>query len=240
MVVSPVLRGMFGLQTEAIAGMLTFAPHAPADWASFSIRNVQVGAAKLDLYYSKDLNAIALKVKVAGGMPRTIEFQPAVSLRAKILGVDFNGKPIPFRVQTNSNDQHVIIKFTANGGSNILRIKMADDFGLRYDGMLPALGAISSGLRILSETWTPAHDHLIIQVSGVAGGHYELSVSNPDQIASVTGATLKKDVDGKTKLIIEFPKPAGQNILQTAEAAVSIQFRQPTKNGRNEIGTTQN
>jgi hypothetical protein len=143
-------------------------------------------------------------------------------------------------VQTNSNDQHVIIKFTANGESNVLRIKMADDFGLRYDGTLPALGATSSGLRIRSETWTPGHDHLIIQVSGVAGGHYELLVSNPDQVASVTGGILKKDAGGKTRLIIELPKPAGQNISEGTEAAVSIQFRQPSKNGRKPIGTTQN
>src|SRR5206468_2885967 len=38
MVVSPLMRGLFGLAPDAAAGTLTFAPHVPADWTSFAIR----------------------------------------------------------------------------------------------------------------------------------------------------------------------------------------------------------
>src|SRR5579864_302514 len=63
MVVSPILRGLFGLQTDAASGTLTFAPHVPADWISFAIHNVPVGSAKLDLHYAKDLDGITLEIK---------------------------------------------------------------------------------------------------------------------------------------------------------------------------------
>src|SRR5215472_18113898 len=63
MVVSPLLRGLFGLQTEAATGTLTFRPHAPADWTSFAIRNVAVGSARLGLRYAKDSDGIALEVR---------------------------------------------------------------------------------------------------------------------------------------------------------------------------------
>jgi len=60
------------------------------------IRNVQVGSARLDLHYSKDAEGIRLEVKVTGDASRVIDFQPAVSLRAKVLGVEFNGQPCRF------------------------------------------------------------------------------------------------------------------------------------------------
>ena len=37
MVVNPLLRGLFGLEVDATARRLAFAPHVPADWTSFQI-----------------------------------------------------------------------------------------------------------------------------------------------------------------------------------------------------------
>jgi glycogen debranching enzyme len=226
MVVSPLLRGMFGLRADATTGTLTFAPHVPADWTSFAIGNVQVGAAKLDLRYSKDPSGISLELKASGNASCSINFQPAVSLRAKVLGVEFNGRPVPFRVDANGSDQHVIVSITVAGGSHSLRIRTRDDFGLSYTSTLPAIGASSQGLRIVSETWTPTRDRLTLAVSGHAGGEYVLAVWNGGQIASVAGAKLIKAGDGRTELILDFPKKSGET---TSSTTISIQFASPDK-----------
>ncbi len=226
MVVSPLLRGMFGLRADATKGTLTFAPHTPADWTSFGIRNVRVGSTKLDLHYSKDSGGIKLEVKATGDMSRIIDFQPAVSLRAKVLGVELNGRPLPFRVESNGTDQHVITRMTVAGGSNSLRIRMQDDFGLSYSSTLPAIGAASKGLRILSETWTPERDRLTINASGLAGSQYALFVWNAGQIASVEGARLSKAEDGKTELILDLPKNGAE---AASYATISIQFANAEK-----------
>ncbi len=39
MVVSPLLKGMFGLERDATKKTLTFVPHVPADWTNFKINN---------------------------------------------------------------------------------------------------------------------------------------------------------------------------------------------------------
>jgi glycogen debranching enzyme len=226
MVVSPLLRGMFGLRADATTGTLTFAPHIPADWTSFGIGNVQVGSAKLDLHYSKDPAGITLEWKAAGNASCSINFQPAVSLRAKVLGVEFNGRPVPFRVDANGADQHVIVSITVAGGSHSLRIRTRDDFGLSYTSALPAIGATSQGLRIISETWTPARDRLTLNASGLAGSQYVLSVWNGGQIASVEGARLFKAGDGRIELILDLPKKSGET---TSSATISIQFASPDK-----------
>ena len=53
MVVSPLLRGLFGLQTDAGARRVTLAPHVPADWTWFTVDNVHGGTASLRLAYRK-------------------------------------------------------------------------------------------------------------------------------------------------------------------------------------------
>ncbi len=228
MVVSPLLRGMFGMETEATTGTLTFAPHVPADWTSFAIRNVAVGTAKVDLRYTKDLSGITLEVKTAGDAARTIEFQPAVSIRAKVLGVELNGHVVPFKVQASDLDQHVLVRIAVASATNSLRIRLQNDFGFSYAGQLPEIGVTSQGLRILSETWTLARDRLTINVAGLAGGRYELSVWNAEQIASIDGAKLFKSTGGKSELIVELPKNGAGPYTP---AAITIRFAGASKGG---------
>ena len=225
MVVSPILRGMFGFASDAAAGTVTFAPHVPADWTSFAIRNVAVGSAKIDLHYAKDPEGITLEAKPSGtssgNSSLALDFHPAVSLRAKILGATLNGHPVPFHVEPNALDQHVLVRISLSSGVNTLHIRLKDDFGLAYDSTLPALGSTSEGLRIVSETWSPPHDHLTLSVSGCAGRTYRLSVWNPAQIASVSGAKLAKGPDGLSNLVVEFPPNATDPV---AHERISIQF----------------
>ena len=225
MVVSPLMRGMLGLQTDAGAGTLTLTPHVPADWTSFAVRSVPIGSAKVDLQYAKDPEGITLEVKALGEVtdnsPRAVEFAPAVSLRAKVLGAALNGRPVPFHVQANSVDQHVLVRIPVSGGANTLRIRLKDDFGVAYTSTLPAIGATSEGLRVVSETWTPARDRLTLAVSGRSGSQYRLSVWNAGQIASVAGAKLFKEPDAGAQLVVEFPKDLAEPV---SHATISLQF----------------
>jgi glycogen debranching enzyme len=232
MVVSPLLRGMFGLQPDTRTGTLTFAPHVPADWISFGIGNVPVGAEKLHLHYSKDPAGITLEVKAGSDATSLIDFQPAVSLRAKVLGAEFNGQRVPFLVETNGIDQHVIVRIAVIGGANLLRIRTRDDFGLSYSSSLPAIGTTSKGLRILSESWTPARDRLTLIASGHADSQYVLTVWNGQQIASVDGAKLLKTEDGRTELILDLPKigdAASSTVTVSIQFAIASKKRELTK-----------
>src|SRR6266404_352354 len=192
MVVSPLLRGMFGLATDAKAGTITFAPHLPADWSSLGIDNARVGENKLQLDLTRSAEGIFLEAgRTAGTGESTIEFRPAVSLHATVQKVELNGKPLPFRVETNDEDQHVVVRFPVSEGQKFVRIVVANDFAVTSTAVLPPLGSVSTGLRILSETWSSSHDELTLNVSGSAGAQYQLSVWNAAQIDHVEGAELK-------------------------------------------------
>jgi hypothetical protein len=114
-------------------------------------------------------------------------------------------------------DQHVKVSVPITPGSSNLRIHLRNDFGLFLDSQLPALGAASEGLRVVSESWTA--DSLVLDLSGRAGRTYQLGVLGAEQIRSVQGATLGKG-GGNTQLTVSFP--SGPEYVHTQ---VEIHFR---------------
>jgi hypothetical protein len=131
-----------------------------------------------------------------------LEFSPGLSLRAEIASVELNGRPLAFKVQTNQNDQHLLVRFPVSGSSNTLTIRVKNDFGLTVTNELPPLGSASRDLRVISESWNSARNQLTMGVSGRAGSRYELGVWNFGQVSSVDGGTLSKN----GKLVIEMPQ----------------------------------
>jgi len=204
MVVSPLLRGMFGLEVDAAKKTLTFAPHVPADWTSFHVGNVRVGDAVLNLRYRKTLTEITLEVTRTGG-ECTIDFRPALSPRASVLGAELNGQRVEYRAAAHQGDQHVETRFAVPQGASTLRIHVKNDFGVSYASTLPPLGATSRGLRVISETWSGERDRLELEFTGAAGKGYEMAVWNPGQIESVEGAQLVKKDGEAAKIQIQFP-----------------------------------
>ena len=209
MVISPILRGMFGMQTNAAKHEITLSPHIPADWTTFAIRDVRVGAAAVDIQYRKTTDSIVLEAKRTGTGDCWLEFSPALSLRTQIVSVEMNGRPLAFKTQPNSNDQHLVVRFPLYGGPNNLIIHMKNDFGLSLDSDLPPLGSASRGLRVIGESWNAGRTLLTLDLSGRSGTRYEMAVWNPAQISSVDGGVLAKG----GRLQIQIPNGAGDSYV---------------------------
>jgi glycogen debranching enzyme len=189
MVISPILRGLFALQTAAAEHKVILSPHVPADWTSFAIHNVRAGDATLDFGYHKTLDEIALSITSSSAA--SLEFSPAVSPRARIIDVSLNGKRVPFQISQTDSDQHISIKVPVPSGRSSLRIRLQNDFGLVFDNVLPYLGSSSQGLRIMSQSWSASRDVLTLDAEGLPAARYELGIWNPKQIESVEGASIE-------------------------------------------------
>jgi len=224
-----VLRGLLGLQVDATNRSIVLAPHVPEDWNSFAVKNVGVGEAKLDFSYRRTADEITLEVKKTGTSDCAVNFRPAVSLRAEVVGVELNGKRLAYRVQTSDVDQHVETTFSATAGANTLRIRLRGDFGISYAPELPPLGSPSRGLRVLSETWEAARGSLTLDIAGAAGTTYELGVRNSEQIASVDGGEIKKNAEGLTRLRVAIPTNGDEAYPHTK---ATIHFIEPRSMGK--------
>ena len=207
MVISPILRGLFGLQTDAEKHQVRLEPHFPADWTSLAMHNIHVGSVGLDFRYRKTADSLGLDVKRDGTGDCWVEFSPALSLRTEVVSVELNGRPLAFKMQPNQNDQHVLVRFPVYGGPNSLVIRVKNDFGLSLANELPTLGSASRGLRVISESWNTARNQLTLEISGRAGIRYELSVWNSGQVSFVDGGTLTK----AGRLEIQMPQGASDS-----------------------------
>lgn len=205
MVVSPILRGMLGIEVDAQSHLLRFRPHVPADWTYLRVRNLHVGDVILDLTYRKTLSGISLEVQRTGSGNCTVEFSPALSPMAKMTRSEINGRAVTANAEKNGVDQHVSVKFPVEGSSVSVSIGTRNDFGMALHSELPALGSANRGLRVTSESWDIKRSKLVMNISGTAGSEYEFDLWNAGQIVSVEGGEVLRDERGGPKLRVKFP-----------------------------------
>jgi hypothetical protein len=213
MVVSPILRGMFGLGVDAQTHTLTFAPHVPANWKSFSLDNLQVSGTTLALNYQRTPGTILIEVKRAGPGDCTIDFSPAISLRSDVVSVELNGRSLPFHLEPHATDQHISMRVPVTQTNSTVRVRLKNDFGINLENVLPALGSASEGLRVLAETWNPSRTQLTLSLSGLTGKAYEMSVWNSSQVTSVKGGKLEAAGPDQGKLVVEFPSATTESYV---------------------------
>ena len=63
MVVTPMLRGLFGLDGHAGNQTLRVAPHLPADWDRATLRNVPLGPSTVDLRYQRSGDHLVVEAR---------------------------------------------------------------------------------------------------------------------------------------------------------------------------------
>jgi glycogen debranching enzyme len=209
MVVSPLLKGMFGLEKDATKKTLTFVPHVPADWTNFKINNVSIGDSVLNLSYQKSPDEITLEVTRTGG-ECLLDFEPVLANTALVGRVNVNGRTTTYDQQILAEHHHLRIKVSLKEGKNVVHIPVTNDFGVSYAFRLPELGSASSDLRILSANMEDVTAPMELVTAGRAGATYDLAVWNPSIIESVRGAELVKDASGGTNLRIHFADKEGE------------------------------
>jgi glycogen debranching enzyme len=196
MVISPLLRGLFGLETSATERRVILAPHVPADWSFFDVRNIQLGTSSLEFHFRRSAGELLLTIKSTG--TAALDFSPALNPHADVLGVELDGRRTPFHIEKHENDQHVAVHVDLKAGEMRLAIKLRNDFGIALTPSLPPLGSRSQGLRVLSESWS--RSELALEIAGASGAQYEITMLNPSQVSSVEGGVVR---DGR--LVVQMP-----------------------------------
>jgi hypothetical protein len=221
MVVSPLLRGMLGLGIDATTHTISLSPHVPYNWSSFGIDNVRVGDCTVAIQYQRTLRDITLTVQRSGSGPCTLEFSPAASLHAKFMGTEVNGHNTALHSSKNSLDQHSAVSFPLNSGTNLVRLRIKNDFGLFLDSQLPPLAGASQGLRFVSESTSPDGKEIVFDLSGLAGHTYKIGIWNPGEISAVDGATIEQN-EARPQLRVSFPAAGTQDYVHTK---ITVHFK---------------
>jgi glycogen debranching enzyme len=226
MVISPILRGMMGLEVNALSNTVNFAPHVPAGWTDFTIHNLHIGNAQLDLAYHIVGDDLTLEIQRHGeskGQPLGLTFSPALSPRAKVVSADVSGSRVTPNVVANDNDQHATISTRITTDKTTIHLRVTGNFGFVNPYAPPADGAPSSNLKIVSEQWSTAHDRLDLQVAGIPGTTYTVPIFNAPSGIAVEGAKIIKPPSGLA-LEITFPSAGANSAAAFTTRTITLRF----------------
>jgi glycogen debranching enzyme len=160
MVVTPVLRGMFGIELDAPHHAVKVTPRLPADWDSAEVKRLHVGDGVVDLEYKREGQAILISLRqVRGGVVRLEGGEgsvlrvplPAVEVsvghglplrgsrtgQMKVLSESFSGRSLRLELEGMAGTQQVL-KVRRNDASVTVK---AEGAVLAADGLRVSFGA---------------------------------------------------------------------------------------------------
>src|SRR6185437_9946538 len=67
MVITPALRGLFGIEVDALSKTVRLDPHLPADWDDAEVCRLHVGTSIIDLTYHRNAQQMTVHLEQISG-----------------------------------------------------------------------------------------------------------------------------------------------------------------------------
>jgi glycogen debranching enzyme len=201
MVLTPLIRGLLGIDVDVPRRHVTIAPHLPPDWDSVAVENVPVGTGRVSFVVRRGGGKMTLQLRRLGNdrTPFDVEFAPALPLGSRV--------STQAELQRTPGDVHATLR---------AQVTDAVELAVSYDGgwsilspaIPPAIGARSSAPRVLSER-LGADASYVVALEGLAGQSYVFRVNRPDGTArpeTVTFPTNGANADGYSTMTVRFAR----------------------------------
>lgn len=177
MVVSPFLRGMFGIEISNAGKTLKFAPQVPVNWNVYEANNIRASGNSFDFKVKRDEGRMTIGVfQTSGNSPTKLILSPSFPLDAKVKSVTVTGKKTPFQIKQVGDIQQAEIEFDSASAIEIIYLF---DEGTDVYWNTPDLvvGQENMGLRIIRSQ--AKADGLNLVLEGRAGHSYQLNIRSP-------------------------------------------------------------
>ncbi len=188
-VVLPFVRGMLGLEGDAIHKTITFAPHFPANWEYVSIDNYQICKAIFSFNYTRGKDRITIDIQSKQSDGYMLQIAPALGVGSVINKVIVNGEATKFEQVFSTQTVQPIVNIASKGGSATVEIEFNPTVEILPPYIETKTGDMNKGLKIIS--LRREEDHLKVDVEGLSGKSYVLEVVNPELIHQIKGASHK-------------------------------------------------
>lgn len=210
MVVTPVLRGLLGIEPSAAGRVVRCAPQLPANWDAVSAHNISADDAQYDFSFTRTPGR--LEVTIAR-RPQSTEVQsqqpparvvlaPAFPLDAVVRAVSVNGRRTTFERRLRGDIQQAEVVIAGPGAKTSVVFSYDDGSDVYQEVVSPAPGDRNGGLRVLRSR--AGRDNLQLTLEGRAGRAYSLRMRTLRKPGGVTGGELKLHADGDPELVVAF------------------------------------
>ncbi|MFQ6038852.1 MAG: amylo-alpha-1,6-glucosidase, partial [Candidatus Aminicenantales bacterium] len=192
-VVLPLVRGLLGLEANALEKTVTFSPHLPADWDHVRISSYKAGQARFTFEYSRKSqpeSRIIIEGTARNARGFRIRCVPALGLGARVRTVTLDGHPVEAKSKAKGQVVLVDIEIPVEKEEKtfVLEVSFIETAEILPHVASSRTGDPNRGLKILN--LKKQASRLILTVEGLGGTTYALGVRNPEHIARVEGGHL--------------------------------------------------
>lgn len=201
MIISPVLRGMFGLEINDKA--LRFAPALPADWGETTVKNVRFGNAKLDFQTARENGRLTIKIAANqnSNLPK-IQLAPAFALNARIKNVSVNGKPANFNLTKMGDVQRAEVVLENLTANTSVVFNYAEGAEVFYTPQNLEPAQRNQDLKIVRAFADDSGLHLIVE--GLAGRSYTLGARSGFKLGAAENVQVEQNEGLFGKITVKF------------------------------------
>jgi len=165
MVISPVVRGLFGLEWNVPENTLTVTPNLPADWQDAIVKDVPFGNAHFDLSFTRDGTQLLVKASQAPENLHLYSSIPGAQVEGNTLHIplpaveaailhqqpEVGAQTEQMKVLKEQSDpHHCNLILEGRGGSTYKFLLRENAPGLHVHATGAELGEINNGLRVAS------------------------------------------------------------------------------------------
>jgi hypothetical protein len=162
MVISPILRGLFGVEWNAPGNTLTVTPHLPASWTHAALRRLPFADKTVDIDFQRegqDLivrasdNNVRLTSRLPGAIFRGGELHiplPVVEAGIEESLPDFGAETQQMKVLSDTYEGHSFVLRLSAPGSSTQKLELRENApNIRLRTNDAGLGSLESGMRSL-------------------------------------------------------------------------------------------
>ena len=202
MVITPLVRGLLGLEVHEGGRLLRLAPQLPAVWDTLVLRHVPVGRDRYAIAIGRQQETFHVRILPEGEAdPVAVELAPVFPLDARVQAVTVNGEAAVFAVREEGDVMRVAIRTVVGGPVEVTyTLTPGTDVYVTPVALIP--GMENQGLRVLRVRAGVAALELIVE--GRAGRTYTILVRTPRQLQPIDGVQLEK-TDHGYRLQVGFP-----------------------------------
>ena len=186
-IVLPLVRGLLGLEGDAGASHLIFAPQFPADWKEVTVDHYQLGKDSFSLSFVRGEHSLSAEVNARYKTPHLVTFAPTLGPGTRIREILVNGRTQKAKTVETERFVRPEVDFVLLEKSRVDIV-----FEPTVEVLPPAIesktGDQDRGLKVIGVTGTRAQMKIVVE--GLAGAEYTLGLTQSDKVISVTGGEL--------------------------------------------------
>ena len=199
MVISPVMRGMLGIEVSNAGKTVKFAPQIPANWNDLNVRNVRAGTSQIDFKLKRGSGKMTINInQKSNGSPVRLILSPSFPLDAVVKNVTANGKKVAFQMKSNGDVQQAEVKFEITGAPTEISFDYTEGTEIYVEMPSLTAGAENQGLRIIKSQ--ARKDGLFLSLEGRGGQNYSVGVRSPRIFKGIEGVKIASGSERKLQI----------------------------------------